>query len=130
MYYTPKEEEFHKGFEYEYKHNNLWIKAVSGRLSEDILWGKLNLKGDYSDIRVKCLDKSDIESLGWKFSDKTILQASNGHEYQLAFIEDGCWVGIYNTTLKQGVFNGQIKNKSELIKVKEQLGIRSVIESL
>jgi len=61
-YYTPSVEEFHIGFEYEW-------------LDEDKTWKKestpteISVKG-YNDqtygLRVKYLDKEDIESLGFK----------------------------------------------------------------
>jgi len=89
-YYTPEEEEFHVGLEYEYRHI-LWLVTATitkhpfynddrcvehGELKQKdglrtfYAWitqtfterGVLN-KGEY---RVKRLDREDIESLGWE----------------------------------------------------------------
>lgn len=136
-YYIPRINEFYLGFEFECRELSWNTKEYSDwKLEIDPLNMDYNGFADTSpyywmdltndnriQFRVKYLDQFDIESLGWKFSDKIILQASNGTEFQLAFIVDKHWIGIYNTTLQQGVFNGEIKNKSELKKLMKQLGI-------
>lgn len=66
-YYTPELEEFHVGFEYEVQsiENAHWGKVICssgfGAFDDDI--------NDLEEerIRVKYLDKADIESLGFKF---------------------------------------------------------------
>jgi len=82
-YYTPFLEEFHVGFEYEYKSTfldgtvktkeqfeaNPWNKGVIKSLYdlvyvERVLNGA-NFKNSLSGIRVKYIDKEDIESLGF-----------------------------------------------------------------
>lgn len=61
-YYTPSIEEFYVGFEYEFswKDDNNWIKAAieDGSQIDDIH------EGSY-DLRVKHLDREDIEGLGF-----------------------------------------------------------------
>lgn len=136
LYYTPTIEEFHVGFEYE----RLWLHI------EPPMWGKetfyLNdshiklMQYSLSDIeplaRVKYLDQSDIESLGWintenleftkdtwilrKFEDGIIIynDYSNG-KYKFPWLYE-------DSTDK--IFEGTIKNRSELIKLMQQLNIK------
>ena len=68
-YYTPKLEEFHVGFRFEVLNNEVWDwqNMNASRLQEINLDDNLNLMSKY---RVKCLDKEDIESLGFKKSNK------------------------------------------------------------
>lgn len=76
-YYTPKIEEFYIGFEYEYciypETNNNFKKEVASWSSLDILYDDFEheprelLDRTY---RVKYLDKEDIESFGFKKSNK------------------------------------------------------------
>jgi hypothetical protein len=76
-YYTPDLEEFHQGFEYERWSNSAYtpekyIKEVFEFVDKDDIWNDdvTNMlacaynRGDT--VRVKYLDKEDIESLGWK----------------------------------------------------------------
>lgn len=67
-YYTPKPAEFHIGFRYEQaspQDLNTWIKHTLHITTNihDLLM--------YINIRVKYLDQSDIEELGWQFTGKT-----------------------------------------------------------
>lgn len=137
-YYTPTIEEFHIGFEYEIlsldpitadKH---WIKS---EIPDYKIISQL-LKTTNS-IRVKYLDKEDIESLGfnfdknstnnqWKFFKNniclfyrpetkilgTFTVDSSKSEYMLKYVVDN--------KLINGLF---IKNKSELKKLLKQLNI-------
>lgn len=153
-YYTPSIEEFCVGFEYETNlplkfgnsllPDNVWHKFTVevddflGELVADVGW---NLEHeDIPNIRVKFLDKEDIESLGWKYvnfipngdgdyrwydeyelnssiliiSDQiTIIRTISVAESDLAF---------YNS--ENNVFKGYIKNKSELKKLMSQLKIK------
>ena len=86
-YYTPEIEEFHVGFEYEYKEtfldgtvkskeqfdNAKWVESISS--IGDSPYVHRALSGKIADnkrggIRVKYLDKEDIESFGFKKSIK------------------------------------------------------------
>lgn len=149
LYYTPTIEEFHVGFEYE----RLWLHI------EPPMWGKetfyLNdshiklMQYSLSDIeplaRVKYLDQSDIESLGWTFKTKgpfrtwytgsdswfnnTIPIGDSGRYWSFELSHDIKYNGII---IKAGTnygdtdtfFEGTIKNKSELIKLQQQLNIK------
>jgi hypothetical protein len=71
-YYTPEIEEFHVGFEYEAK--------PKGSIHIDympFIWrGNNSLISEFTSatLRVKYLDREDIESLGWEFVDSSSSQ--------------------------------------------------------
>lgn len=142
-YYTPTIEEFHVGFEFERElvdcnwNHSAWQKET--------IIPETNLKviGEYiSYNRVKYLDREDIESLEWKFGDKikeskidlyykNVIDKSKGVLNYFIVVSKVNWVLIYYTgklkednTLENIVrFSGIIKNKSEFIKVMDQLQI-------
>ena len=115
-YYTPTIEEFHVGFEYEVQQlEELYgsITYTEEYASFDYEFGDdINLER----VRVKLLDKEDIESLGfieshysninqafYKFKDYTLYQDRT--KVVVFFNDNG------NNIVK---FNGTIKSKSEL----------------
>lgn len=130
-YYTPELNEFFQGFEYEVLIKENWEK-------QDLLYSNKYIKVhgfSYLDsliqnarVRVKYLDKEDIESLGWKLNNNYYcLNNSNGLSYYL-------WITPNLISINKGVrgsliqdtkqiFKGIIKNKSELIKLLKQLEI-------
>ncbi len=122
-YYTPSIEEFHMEFEYEYLDNDIWYKAKTTEISakdfESQLYG----------LRVKCLSKKDIESLGFKHIGSLWFDL-NG-QWKLRKWKDNSldiWYnhGTFNHIGEEEIeirFRGDIKNKSELIKLMKQLGI-------
>jgi hypothetical protein len=142
-YYTPKLEEFHVGFEYEkhddrlatYRENNYeptnWHKFKYDLKS--IRLSQLPTHLFEKTIRVKYLDRSDIESLRWKQSrdsntteiefeldlgnplDNLGLQYDTENQYLRIH-----WFGQGDVTR----FSGTIKNKSELKKLMKQLNIK------
>lgn len=148
-YYTPKIEEFHEGFEYEQKSSfgDGTVKTIEQyNLAE---WQKRTYNLDtypYLDrtmtghnsnnlpsaVRVKYLDRDDIESLGWKKRLGTYIEI-----YYLNWAEEegnnkGIWLEkkgemytILNAMTKINFmqFWGFIKNKSELKKLMQQLNI-------
>lgn len=129
-YYTPTIEEFHVGFEYEDKlddHN--FINQIFGEDRDEIYIIEEHLNDNR--IRVKYLDQEDIESLGWLLNEnktKGILENIDWwfhkNKYQLRWFENNAYNAIFiispnNLTL----FDGAIKNKSELKKLMQQLGI-------
>lgn len=131
-YYAPNISEFYSGFEFEqieivgksgYSEED-WVKNICtpgfGAVDEDID----NLDDDY--IRVKYLDKSDIESLGFRAS------TTENHLYYLGdvslqlHVNGELTISYYNefnegwrTAVEQII----IKNKSELIKLLKQLNV-------
>lgn len=72
-YYTPEIEEFHIGYKYEITNGNEWVSKIFSK--EDLksfLYEKLENGINQKYIRTKYLDKEDIESLGWKYTAKSI----------------------------------------------------------
>ena len=167
-YYIPSVDEFHVGFEFERANygsklvagapvNKEWIKdKLTDSLFDinDIL--DIYNEGKYStDLRVKYLDREDIESLGdavenlfeydnngepipmrdpgeegelydFPLAFNLDTQLVNGlcyilylykdHTVWIEWIKDCCGMGY--------IFKGVLRNKSEFIKILEQLGIR------
>lgn len=138
-YYTPSLEEFHIGFEYE-EDDSEWSKRTFESyqdleiLNDDIIEGN---------IRVKKLDREDIESFGWSYiptksigKDSYEGLFSNSTRGKMLFEHD--WLNN-KITIKtpnyirdaSGRFDGYIiyvncliiKNKSELARLLKQLGI-------
>ncbi len=137
-YYTPELEEFHVGFEFESKRgaydgtvktkeqfdNEKWQYDFCSEgefpYIERALTGT-NSKNGLCHIRVKYLDREDIEGSGFKqgklpyqfFSDLlTMIKLAKDETYSIsANVDDQC------------LFYGKIKNKSELKKLLKQLGI-------
>ena len=124
-YYTPEIEEFYVGFEYEEKWEDGWHPETFGvhhMINSDILKNEV--------IRVKYLDREDIESLGFKYS-------RYSGSYTQYFTKDNIEISIGSADRKDStlrvkriwsvsneiVFKGTIKNKSELKKLLKQLGI-------
>ena len=142
-YYGPKIEEFHVGFEYEYQdmlpHGGgvYWVKGVLK--SNDNIESIYESNDWYESPRVKYLDKDDIESLG--FNDKTKHLPSPSSFYKIdsnnVFQIQIYWdmlrrsrenlIRIYKGELHNypytEIFRGNIKNKSELKVLLNQLGI-------
>lgn len=141
-YYTPTIEEFHVGFEYETKegfmdgtvkskddfYNAKWMPSLVSETSElayidRSLSGK-NTKNGLCGVRVKILDREDIESLGWKpRKDGAFLFDFKDHELfldeNIIRISDMNPISYkYNSK-----FQGEIKNKSELHRLMKQLKI-------
>ncbi len=126
-YYAPELHEFHEGFEYEdgFTHAEFFPRRFSyneaARMDRSLLLKALDNKL----IRVKCLNREDIESLGWKqvgydnfaieLKDITLMLEFNP-EYK-TFIYRDCYP-------QENYFKGTIKNKSELRKLMQQLNIQ------
>lgn len=127
-YYAPNISEFHVGFEYEFKHSdypeNGWKKYDTPVVNveyENCPFGCTDL----SEYRVKCLDREDIESMDfievihsygsfYKKGNFTIEYAYDNVRIVIREIEE------QNTTQ---LFQGVIKNKSELKVILKMLGI-------
>ena len=139
-YYTPEIEEFHDGFEFEISLNfsYRWERGRSTRLAEGEEYRKIifssglqkiedyvvqnSVEKNESAIRVKYLDKEDIESLGW-VQGKLPYQFFMNPHFMLVKLEQSNWYSIVNTTDEDCRFRGIIKNKSELKKLMKQLNI-------
>ena len=141
-YYTPSIEEFHVGFEFEIEdlgddgRTRVWRPQVFEG-EETRTYFIEELRND--EMRVKYLDREDIESLGWEI-DKTRLDG----ETQLKFYKDNkCLyyrkenheIGIFTIDPSKNDYYSRynvdptkvhiiiIKNKSELKRLLKQLGI-------
>lgn len=136
-YYTPEIEEFHVGFEYEQcpfkvedSKKDKW-SVVRKFVYPDGVHNYTKIHGiealelpiKEQCVRVKYLDREDIESLGYHTED-------NGECYNKS--EGFTLVGLYPwekpneykiTIELNDVFLGIIKNKSELKRLLKQLGI-------
>jgi len=129
-YYTPRIEEFHIGFEYESFDpiDSFWIPSISNSYTISWLYGHKTIS-DW--VRVKYLDKEDIESLGFKidewvnienFGDVMISYSELLHRIRIKtkdFYRDNS--GRYDDLYL--IYRLEVKNKSELIKLLKQLGI-------
>ena len=134
LYYTPESSEFYVGFEYEYFNtfSNKYEKeivTVEDIVERPIFEGIELNKKQYSLLRVKLLDREDIESFGFKdpiyFEDKDFFGFINGKvTLYLLPIAHGILISkIDEVGLEWDLFRGDIKNKSELKKLLVQLGI-------
>ena len=117
-YYTPTIEEFHVGFECEMNTTpNNWVKASITLIHFQYLnkWLQEGL------IRVKYLDRENIESLGFRQCESFFYSTKGDYRIyseleRIYQIEDL----IYAKTL----FSGEIRNKSELSRLLKQLEIK------
>lgn len=151
-YYTPSIEEFRVGFEYEVlekgqKDNPRWFTLVpvnpedewfKFKYPDPFLGYRVDKLFKHRTIRVKYLDGSDIEELGFVISSdygaatefklkdrwKLIKVKHGGVSYSKneirLFENDSIFGESYNTRL----FIGDIKNKSELKVLLQQLNIK------
>ena len=143
-YYTPKIEEFCVGFEYaelvtEPVYNERWKFKIKKQVLKNT-----DIKNTYKlsfieqdieldRIRVKYLDREDIESLGWRKGwefdndEMYILEKDGEEDIQLYYnsltenLELGIGISLYIGNVSS--VNIYIKNKSELKKLMQQLGI-------
>lgn len=121
-YYTPSIEEFHVGFEYDQTMvDNFW-NIISW---EKLIFNENNnfelIKKFKNLYRVKYLDQSDIESLGWKKSPKYSFYEYKEHQLFFSNIKNPV-IAIY-PGFGDFSFKGIIKNKSELKKLMSMLNI-------
>ena len=137
-YYTPSIEEFHVGFEYEAripKMESFSEEVFYFNDSHKKLVNRVTLHDNH--VRVKHLDREDIESLG--FSNKKHEEIPSEFKYYLiikdnVFCISTYWhmtrerenlVRIYKGKLHKypytEIFRGNVKNKSELKRLLKQL---------
>lgn len=125
-YYTPSLEEFHIGFEYELQ-GGLQSGIIKYEPNDDCLIGDVLYWISKGTVRVKYLDKEDIESLGWVESTyKGIKCYTRDNRILHWFGRPYLDISYYPLFEGQGparTFRGTIKNKSELKVLMKQLGI-------
>jgi len=129
-YYTPELEEFYYGFKCEIRIGDEWFQMDCRHIPH----GRKTLEGLF---RVKYIDKQDIESLGWK---PTVYKNVECFELKPDIIRTFILFHFESSksilsidaklsdTKSEQIFRGTIKNKSELIKLMKQLGIKLVNE--
>lgn len=129
-FYVPDISEFHIGFEFEewtYTGNRNWTQKIFNETNFESISLKLN-KGK---IRVKTLNREDIESLGFEYSGNNMVfdkfnsdkETPNG-KYSIFIHSDILSIQAKSKTgaFTTEMFNGYIKNKSELKRVLKQIG--------
>ena len=141
-YYIPDISEFHVGFEYEHCHSSIRFVMLDLRTGDRTnetepkeIWEKSVFTGNEFDvwkssfkfddslrdgqIRVKYLDKEDIESLGFKLFEN-MPSRFHYNKYEL----DVDYLNVIRIEYDCNyIFKGKIKNKSELKKLLIQLEI-------
>ena len=149
-HYTPTIEEFHVGFEFEYKSDRHGIyDNTNGEFKKEAFTGSGNevdglevhfIQNNLTsgNIRVKHLDQEDIESLGWEstgsawYNLKNVPGALGYYLYvKMRFFEGEALIKAFrydplgNPDYQEetNLFDGKIKNKSELKKLMQMLSI-------
>jgi len=152
-YYTPSIKEFYIGFEYETLRGfqDGTVKSIENYIKEDLAgnWNKdiiesinhlpyverslcgKNAEKGLPGIRVKYLDKEDIESFGFEYFNRNMynqlvyIRKSNLerfiYQYDLIELGDNKYY-IRSGYGQTGQFAGTIKNKSELKVILTQIG--------
>jgi hypothetical protein len=151
-YYTPKIEEFHKGFIFEwanpsFSEQNKWQQheldfmcCYTNDHGIDFVQIGLDIRNEK--VRVKHLDRKDFENLGFKAFDElgnnlcTHAEKEYNHPHYMVKYKNGQCILKYlhltkwlvigvgeKTGDKQTIFAGHCNNKSELKKLMQQLGI-------
>lgn len=155
-FYIPNLSEFYYGFLFEFFNSkehlyfsvfeeNTWNTIEMGN---GLLFDLSNVHRLLLDkqIRVKYLDREDIESCGWKYGgtnkirnwydgneawfNNTVPTSVSGRYFSIQLIHDSHYNGIIiKATTNSGAqaecfFEGTIKNKSELQKLMSQLNIK------
>ena len=135
-YYTPSIEEFYVGFEFEILNRGIeWSKTYYGSSRLALLESSISelINKDY--IRVKYLDSSDIESLGFKYRGRAIdlwfemegdFQIGNWTSYKIILHygnDHRLYIEAMDNINEERLFQGTINNKSELIKILKQIGV-------
>lgn len=141
-YYTPDISEFHVGFECEFKNNmqdNVWKPEVCDVDTLGIVFDSIeheDIDNRFADnFRVKYLNKEDIESCGWTFKqdDSYELQRKQHSEhnidcFSLIMVKNFVFIKYWTTSThglhEEILFQGKLKNKSELKKIMKQIGIK------
>ena len=125
-YYTPTIEEFHVGFEYESSYledYDTWKKEIIDTADVGYFYSTYTGDAVPTEFRVKYLDREDIESLGFKqITDDCYNLPIRNEELRLLFENDILKIYLADKYSNM-LFQGTIKNKSELKRLLKQLNI-------
>lgn len=133
-YYTPTIEELHHGFEFEFLDSGEWTPVVysdGGSYSHGS--GYIGIEHLFSEniIRVKRLDRQDIEESGFEFirEEEDVVFYGNLNRLPLELTYDK-WTKLSriqssHPDYRAVFFEGNIKNKSELLKIIKMIGIKN-----
>ena len=126
-YYLPKIEELHIGFECEIDQSEInknfkWCEYVIGTDYENITIARAVSEVNKNGIRVKYLDRQDIESFGFKF------EKDDEYAGEYYFSKENSIIGKFLTEDKKyniEMFSTYfiVKNKSEFKKLLMQLDL-------
>lgn len=129
-YYTPKPEEFYIGFEFQYKNiQGIWVDLIfeanmivnypKENKVESIIYSWLK----EGKVRVKYLDREDIESFGFKhYNEENAIERYELNGYFLYWYGNP-FLSICKIDMSNQIFRGGIKNKSEFSRLLKQLSI-------
>lgn len=132
-YYIAKVEDYDSSMGYDFLNTNTgeWT-SVSGGMGNIFFMDRL-IHNPIGCVRVKYLDKEDIESLGWTPHLNRSTESYWIKKADISFYLDvnefyihigmGLLESIKNIKLPRTTFYGTIKNKSELKKIMQQIGI-------
>jgi len=145
-YYTPQLEEFHLGFRFEFMKGDKWQKdelsnydiTSSHQMEECENFIEEIIKG-IRDVRVKYLDREDIEELDWVHYSKSIndwfnwestIRLESGHfmkfKLQIGYFDHRVRIiaNEYEGANDEVFFEGYLNNYNELQKLMKQLNIQ------
>jgi len=113
--YTPALEEIHHGFRLQWFNGELWKDVIYDHYEHCDLISDGIANGH---VRVKKLDRVDIESLGWKFEEESKVGPVFSDGYKFLHIYDGVlWIDNGDEEEYMCDFRGVVKNRSELERV-------------
>ncbi len=148
-YYTPEKEEFHIGFEYEFRpryrdglfsminqkfrYVEWWKKQTIGKEATNLIDALEEFGDPYniSDVmsyhkdgavRVKHLDREDINSCGWSDKDHPY-DWRLGKEFRMCYYDNNRTILCIEKG-REGIFLGVIKNISELRRIMKMANIK------
>jgi hypothetical protein len=120
-YYTPEIEEFHVGFECDIQPENIESFQSHRWCAENYF----DLEASRFKVRVKYLDREDIESFGFE-KDSGDYDYVNDNQGQLEILHEdnrGMMIDISTGYGACQEFYGRLKNKSELKKELKKIGL-------
>lgn len=120
-YYTPDISELHVGYECEFNDQENWETfTINDRSTLFVILRDMEINEE-SPIRTKYLDKSNVESLGWVYSEKYKNYCLK-EVYKLSWwnLSDKWAISYYNEI----IYIGNIKSINELRKIMQWLNIK------